>query len=796
MDYYDYVFEGGTLKNIYNALKLKNLKILILTKNTYLGDEITCGNNYGFPKNRISDFFIDIEKENQLIHPDKFKQKLEDICIDAGIKFYYCTYIATICDGVMEIVSKGGTKKISYGTHIQQDILIGNKFNAYIEKENEYKLYNVEAKNRFEGIEKILETYPRELTLGRMGEYTFTELNIEEYLESPLLQGEIKQTSYKEYDFVVVGGGTSGTMCALHLGRSGFKTLIIDINNALGGSGTVGGVSTYWFGKNYSDVKEVDDLVDEICIKYGIYQKEGIWGKDDFHPDIKAFVFEKLCREANVDIEFKSIYYDCDKDKKIIKYVNDAINEVKYKWVIDATGDGDVAKDFGSDYVYGDKSITFWTSLAQYKTTREYKNNFFSSVFLDDFDDYTDFIYTARRRGDTFDHGTYVSMRESRHIIGKTVIDLEDIIMFRTYDDGFYTSYSNYDPKGKLNNKMINFGFLPSQNSIQVPLSACIPTINGTEINNIVVIGKAISCTHDAFAPLRMQKDLMHQGTAMAMALAEVVDKKSLTEVNLNILKDKIATTGDNLKLDFVKYKNKCRSHWVDQLFEVEVKELPYVHEMIVNGKENIERLIADYTFATEVEDKIFFAKLLLYNGDTRGEKLIYDYVVTNLENELPKRNGITTCVTLQPDHGVMPETVYAIHALGYGSCKNFDFLDKVFEYLQSERDYFDNTKGIYHYIEVFANLYELTADKNIEQYLLKILNFEEFEYYKKSENRFDIMSQRILILLLSIYTALAKKGSEIGLMGLKELSSSYDKTIQSSSCMQLKDLMLLDCSQ
>ncbi len=47
----------------------------------------------------------------------------------------------------------------------------------------------------------------------------------------------------KEYDLIVVGGGTAGTIAAIQAGRAGASTLLVEKNGMLGGTMTVGGIN-------------------------------------------------------------------------------------------------------------------------------------------------------------------------------------------------------------------------------------------------------------------------------------------------------------------------------------------------------------------------------------------------------------------------------------------------------------------------------------------------------------------------------------------------------------------------
>ena len=63
------------------------------------------------------------------------------------------------------------------------------------------------------------------------------------------------------WDVVVVGGGTSGAPAALGAARSGARTLAIEYMDELGGVGTAGLISTYWFGHRFGYTAEVDEAL-------------------------------------------------------------------------------------------------------------------------------------------------------------------------------------------------------------------------------------------------------------------------------------------------------------------------------------------------------------------------------------------------------------------------------------------------------------------------------------------------------------------------------------------------------
>ena len=60
------------------------------------------------------------------------------------------------------------------------------------------------------------------------------------------------------WDVVVVGGGTSGAPAAIAAARSGARTLVIEYLDELGGVGTAGLISKYWYGNRTGFTAEID----------------------------------------------------------------------------------------------------------------------------------------------------------------------------------------------------------------------------------------------------------------------------------------------------------------------------------------------------------------------------------------------------------------------------------------------------------------------------------------------------------------------------------------------------------
>lgn len=650
------------------------------------------------------------------------------------------------------------------------------------------------------------------------------------------VRGTYVRAKRERWDVVVAGGGTAGAMAALYAARGGLKTVLVEPEYVLGGTATAGGVSTYWFGNRFRDVEEIDEETDRLMRRFSVPRREGIWdARDDFHPSLRAFALQKLCLEAGVEIRYGQLCFGavCEEEERIpvrIRGVVAAgergITAYLGEFVIDATGDADLAVFCGARTVYGSERdcVTYWASLAQYVDVRAYRNNFSTMVVCADPVDMTRFIRRARRLGDhLFDHGRYVSMRESRHLVSKTVVDLKDLMGFRTWEDGLYTCYSNYDPKGKLNADLVCCGVLPPQAQVQIPLSALLPCRrDGERIRGLYVAGKAISATHNVFPSIRMQPDLMHQGAVLGGLLAHC-HREGIVPEKMDPAKRKSFVrelTGDPLTLPqgcfshredpaflreaVERLGEKSRTHWVDVPFPyIETGQPEMLTVMLAKGEDVIPLLTERLQRDTRAWDwrmrqaagegvlplRILLIGCCLWHGETSLAQEYADYVMERLSGDLlPKREASVMCAQLLPDHGVMPETVYQMNLLGRSGSP---FAKPVFERAltllrENERDYRDIRSGIFHYIESFALAASCGKDPVWAKWLGELLDFDEIALAGEDSGE-DLLGQRLLILKLILGEALAGQGDQRGREELFELAKNPCAAISISAKMALE---------
>ncbi len=825
------------------------------------------------------------EKPGQL-HPDRLKRRLEDWCEEKGIRYFYQVKVLSVrrtkggerrsSDASRAIGDKTGPLRVEGCAKCGRPVFPADVFiPAGPDREERNTVALPLSKETEEGIRaEILyaPTEPGEKSFCRAAR-TAMDAFAERRKEDPSLrpgrfaldgfdrftpvwkyvrQGlaafeeqdseaadakedvvwEAPALPEEAYDLIVAGGGTAGAMAALYGARNGCRVLLLEENEMLGGTGTVGGVSSYWFGNRFADVREVDRLTGEREDEYGIPHPAGIWSPyDEFHPGIKAWVLEEQNRIAGVTIRKNAMVYGVKTDEDgsvcgVFARTKEGCLLAKASCVIDATGDGDLAVMAGADYTYGSNRdyVTYWASLAQYRTPDSYRNNFSSTVVLDDLQSFTDFIRLGRRRGEeTYDHGVYVAMRESRHIRGKKTVNLKDVVEFRRWEDGIYTCYSNYDPKGKLSADMVYAGVLPPQNRVQIPLGACLPVDEkGGRIFGLIVAGKAISCTRGAFPGIRMQADLMHQGAVLGLLAAKALKAgKRVDELSPDDYRIWIQTcTGDPLTLPGQRVNLReaarnvldLRTHWIDMDFDgVENEESGSLALMCAPDEEALPALTDRFDELCRQKERILSAEgarggraeeqgameaveaqqaalavYLLWHGSDLGTDALLLAMKRELsvDEGLPMRSGPTTCAQLLPDHGVMAEFTYRLNVLAWSKKREIlPVFEAVFSrLLKEEREYRDIRKGVYHYVEAFAYAAERTGFPEFGPWLLALMDLPELCAAWSRPLDSDILTERLLILRLILCRAYAGIEPVEGMRMLLEAEKCQNRTIALSA--------------
>ena len=353
------------------------------------------------------------------------------------------------------------------------------------------------------------------------GEIALSENSVTRGYQDYLSVPEESLPIIKEVDVLVVGGGTAGAGAGVGAAETGAKTLVLEPLHGLGGTGTLGMISVYYYGYEGGFNKRVDVGVRDIGGKHPKgksinYRKKWInhWKMEWYRKEIENLGGEiwfgsTACGALVKKNELKGVVVGTSFEKGIILA----------KKVIDATGSSDIAIAAGADYTYTNKehAAIQGSGVPGLSLKKEYYNT--DWTFISEFDafDTTRALTLAKKQNNknvNFDNGKMVQTRERRRIVGELTIDAMDILNHRTYDDAISYHRSNFDTHGYTVDPFFQIK-PPHKKSLEaaVPLRALLPV----GFNSIVVTGLGFSAHRDAMPVLRMQRCLQNQGYALGL---------------------------------------------------------------------------------------------------------------------------------------------------------------------------------------------------------------------------------------------------------------------------------------
>ena len=415
------------------------------------------------------------------------------------------------------------------------------------------------------------------------------------------------------YDVVVIGGGTTGAPAGIGAARQGAKTLVVEFLHELGGVGTAGAISTYYWGNRIGFSATVE-------------------GGASWVPQQKMEWWRRQLLDAGADIWFGTVGSGAVVEGKYVKGVVVASTwgrgVVLADVVIDTTGNSDIAAAAGAEINYTDhrELAMQGTGLPGTRLGGTYNNTDFTITDETDMVDvWHMFVYSKDKYADAFDHGKLIDTRERRRIVGEFNMTILDQFNLRTYPDTIQVSRSNFDTHGYTVDPYLELNH-PEKVGIfvNVPYRCCLPK----GLKGILVGGLGMSVHRDAVPLTRMQPDLQNQGYALGVAAAMAsragveprkIDLRALQQhlVDVEILSEEALTQEDSYPLP------------KDKVAEA-VENLPTEHggASIILAAPEVALPMLQKAFAKADGDaKVMYARALAVLGDDTGADLLIEKV-------------------------------------------------------------------------------------------------------------------------------------------------------------------------
>jgi hypothetical protein len=597
-----------------------------------------------------------------------------------------------------------------------------------------------------------------------------------------------------EVDVLVAGGGTSGAPAAYTAAKEGKKTIVVDMNPGFGGTGTYGGVQSYWgpgdyYGFTHSHIKTTT----EINNSFSNFFPDNGYGR--WSVEAKMAMWLQKIRNSGAGILWNSLVVGAImEEKKVIGVVvstPQGVAAIKCKILIDATGDGDIAAFAGAPFVFGSEhnNVPLWYALRRQVEPGPTQSIFESTVDVTNIEDYSRSVHVGLRTGGDHlhDHQPYLAPRESRHILGDVITTLTDHLTFKEWEDVINIHRSNTDMKGYHASDWFRIGLIPPNLPIEIPYRTMIPK----NLENIIITGKAISTTHDSFPAIRMQHDLENLGGIAALAAVKALDDNVLAR-DIDVLEfQKKLVSMKLLPEDILGREIKPRSYTEEELrrlvqqfdpdislksfgntkmSEIRSSRIPFV-EVCTSPPQKAIPILEDELIRSSEKMQLRIALALAMLGSESGALTIYTEIENQLQSSLPllkehiEHSGPND--RTPPDQGAAPVCANLIYALGMTkSHLNLRSIELVSEQFRAESidDFKTKDKALFFYIDAVCYSANMIGSKKAIPFLKKIHNnqFLNNRSLKRGIEK-DHVLERLSLMELILSRALARSGSEEG---------------------------------
>ncbi len=171
----------------------------------------------------------------------------------------------------------------------------------------------------------------------------------------------VSSRSPRIHDCIVLGGGSAGCAAAAAAAAAGCGTLLVERHGFLGGMGTAAGLSAfinYHHGARNLALSFYRSVVSDLAREGATYQAES-GHVDIFEPEALKRILESRLERAGVEFAFHTTLSHVERDGDgwvlhVLQRGGTAVLRARY--LVDATGDADVATRAGAGTTHGRKS--------------------------------------------------------------------------------------------------------------------------------------------------------------------------------------------------------------------------------------------------------------------------------------------------------------------------------------------------------------------------------------------------------------------------------------------------------
>jgi hypothetical protein len=363
-------------------------------------------------------------------------------------------------------------------------------------------------------------------------------------------------------DVLVAGGGTAGVLAAICAAEEGAKVVLVERDSALGGVGVRAGIHYYYYGSLGGTQMNLDQSTRTLTKELGGKSK-------GFHPEAKGMAITERMQQLGIQVVYDAVVAEVIMNGKqavgaIVETDREQL-EIRAKITIDSTGDGDVAYLAGAAFTQGrswDGATHTFSMVPRYIDARnilQYKNFDVGWVDSTDVRDVSRAYKTGRhyawreQENPANTHYTVVGpqlgIREGRIIIGEYVLQQDDLLRDKRFDDVVMRCFSHHDTHtyDYANESDFTQIYIPILGFRKYPFGGEVPyrCFVPQEIEGLLIGCRALSQDHDCSMTLRMQRDMQKVGEVAGVAAAlSVQDQVLPRHVDIRKLQSRLIARG------------------------------------------------------------------------------------------------------------------------------------------------------------------------------------------------------------------------------------------------------------
>lgn len=377
------------------------------------------------------------------------------------------------------------------------------------------------------------------------------------YLE----EGRVKSTAEddvrfsRQFDVIVCGLGTAGSVTAAAAGRLGLSVLGIEQCTCAGGTTTIGGIQGYYFGTPGGIYTKFDRCTES----YRDSHTENLL-------ESRKIVMEEIMTESGAELLYETVlcgvYLENKKVCGVRVLTNNSMNDFACNVLIDATGDGTACYMAGCAMEFGRESDGLTQPYSMVSAVID-KNNIIRTTNFDfgrvdqrDDKSLSDALIFSRayempeeQFGTFVAHMPLIGVREGRRIAAEETVTLADVFAERFTDTPMFYSYADLDKHGwdtafdgeLLGDWTIGANLGAYNLTVPMPFRALIPK----GYDGLLCACRAYGVDRDISSLSRMILDMKKAGEAAVYVAALSIKRGCpLKDIPYDALKEMLTASG------------------------------------------------------------------------------------------------------------------------------------------------------------------------------------------------------------------------------------------------------------